>query len=88
MSKFDFSRHAYSVLNSAVITAVAVPFNPEIPWMAWIGAFLIIFFATELACKFIWTEKEHGENKKAYTLLCCAGVALLVLLLLLFMISS
>lgn len=48
------------------ITAVAIPFNPGIPWAAWAGAFLLLFFAAELVSVFIKTggrrEREEDEG--------------------------
>ncbi|MBG9311073.1 hypothetical protein ABMV07_07715 [Corynebacterium belfantii] len=64
------------------ITAVAIPFNPGIPWVTWAGAFLLLFFAAELVSMFIKTGVE-GEGKKTQAVLCFSAAAALILILLL-----
>lgn len=48
MRKLKKSDHVYSALIAVVITAVAIPFNPGIPWFAWLGAFALLFVSAEL----------------------------------------
>ncbi|MBG9334530.1 hypothetical protein ACDL65_12855 [Corynebacterium belfantii] len=65
------------------ITAVAIPFNPGIPWVTWAGAFLLLFFAAELVSMFIKTGGVEGEGKKTQAVLCFSAAAALILILLL-----
>ena len=51
MNKSSIGKHTYSVLIALVITAVAIPFSPGIPWLAWLGAFIVLLAVAEIA----WT---------------------------------
>lgn len=83
MEKLSTSNHVYSALVALAITAVAIPFNPGIPWFAWAGAFLLLFFATELASIFIKTGGQKEKGKKTQAVLYFSGAAALILILLL-----
>ena len=63
MEKLSASNHVYSTLVALAITAVAILFNPGIPWFAWVGAFLLLFFVAELVL-FIKTGGAEGKKKK------------------------
>ena len=64
MEKLSASNHVYSTLVALAITAVAILFNPGIPWFAWVGAFLLLFFVAELVSLFIKTGGADGKKKK------------------------
>jgi len=53
MEKLSASNHVYSTLVALAITAVA-----------WVGAFLLLFFVAELVSLFIKTGGAEGKKKK------------------------
>lgn len=48
MKKLKTSNHLYNALIALAITATAIPFNPGIPWFAWVGAFILLLVIAEL----------------------------------------
>lgn len=83
MGKLTTSSHMYSVLIALVITAVAIPFNPGIPWFAWVGMFALMLLVAELVSAFLKTEGQHAQEGRQRTVLYFAAVAAVVLVLVL-----
>ncbi len=83
MKKLSTLNHVYSALVAVAIIVVAIPFNPDIPWGAWAGAFLLLFFAAELVSLFIKNGESEGEGKKTQAVLYFSGAAALILILVL-----
>lgn len=83
MGKLTTSNHLYSVLIALVITAVAVPFNPGIPWFAWVGMFVLMLLVAELVSVFLKAEGQHAQESRQRTVLYFAATTAVVLVLVL-----
>lgn len=83
MRGLTVSDHAYSVLAALVIIAVAVPFNPGIPWFAWVGAFAFLLLIAELVSVFLKSEGQSAQRSKQRTILYFSAAAAVVLVLVL-----
>ncbi|MGO2865128.1 hypothetical protein [Corynebacterium casei] len=83
MNKSSIGKHTYSVLIALVITAVAIPFSPGIPWIAWLGAFIVLLAVAEIAGTLMQSDdgklKAQRQRQAIYF---AAGAAVVILLLL------
>lgn len=74
------SKHAYSAVLAIVLTAVMVPFNPGIPWFAWVAALVILYFVAELTQSIVGVPSPKS-NTQRYRQAIWFAVILAVLLL-------
>ncbi|WP_080792289.1 hypothetical protein [Corynebacterium pacaense] len=64
MKNHTMSKHLYSALIALVITLVAIPFNPGIPWFAWVGAFALLLVIAELVFAAVNNDGPSAKAKK------------------------
>lgn len=83
MRGLAISDHVYSVLAALVITAVAIPFNPGIPWFAWVGAFALLLVIAELVSVFLKGDGQSAQQIRQRTVLYFSAAAAVVLVLVL-----
>lgn len=87
MRGLTVSDHVYSVLAALVITAVAIPFNPGIPWFAWVGAFALLLLIAELVSVFLKVDGQSAhqvrQQSRQRTVLYFSAVAATILILVL-----
>lgn len=83
MRGLTVSDHVYSVLAALVITAVAIPFNPGIPWFAWVGAFALLLLIAELVSVFLKADGQSAQQSRPRTVLYFSAAAAVVLVLVL-----
>ncbi|MCS3427017.1 hypothetical protein [Leucobacter aridicollis] len=76
MTKLSPKNHLYNVLIAVVLTAVAIPFHPGIPWFAWAGACAVMFISAELFSRvFAPADPEAPKHHKRRPLYIAAVAA-------------
>lgn len=83
MANLTASNHMYCALIALVITAVAIPFNPGIPWFAWVGAFVLLLLVAEVLSVFLRAEDQGTQKSRQRNVSYFAVAAAVVLVLIL-----
>lgn len=80
MTRPNVMKHGYNALLAAVMTVVAMLFNPGIPWWAWVLAFLVFLAAAEVFSR-TFAGSAAGERKSSHRLFVFAAACAVAIIM-------